>query len=397
VTPTTRTGLAGRITAVDQAVLDRTGLRLLHVGLITAVWLVIAFGRVVFHHFGTPFGNPFVPDGQFYTFMALDWSGLTDAEAAERVTAFYRPQYDGIGTTRFFVEQSHQIWLLVKPRVVYPLLSVPFVAAFGINGMLVVPWLASLFTLLVVAVLAARFTGRAAALAVVALLLAGRFLPWWFTANLTDTVVMGVTAAVLLLLLWNPQARWSWRRLALLAALVLIGCFVRQSGPVWVAAVGGGYLWALLRTRRLDNTWLAPAAVTTVVAAAATVFIMRWAPFPLSAQMTTASGHSTFGDAVLNYPGTYWRVLSTEFFVAPLREDPGLFLLVVLAVVGAIAGRRSPWAVVLLTMVAGTVAVAALNGSVTNFRYLLPVVPVLAIAAAAGMHRIATVGRRAPT
>ena len=384
---------------VDAVLVARTGLRLVDVAAIAAAWLTFALARFLTHPMGDPSGNPFVPDGAFYTFMALDWSGHSASEAARITSDFYRARYPTAGEPEFFVEQTKQTWLLVKPRLVYPALSVPFVAVFGIKGMLVVPWLASLFTVLVVAVIAARLVGRGPALAVVALLLVGRYLPWWFTANHTDPVVMAVSAAVVLVLLGGAGETWSPRRLALLAGLVLLGCFVRQTGPIWVAMVAGGYAWRTLQTRRLRNTWLAPAAVTAVVAGAATVFTLWWVGSPLTSQVATASAsyEATPREALLGFPGTYWRVLTTEFLLRPVSSDAALFLLIVLGVVGAVVGRRSLLTALLIATVAGTVAVASVNGSITNFRYMLPVVPLLGVAAAVGARWIAgaSPGRRA--
>ena len=86
------------------------------------------------------------PDGASYTFRTLSFLYENPSEAANRVSEWYVLngfKHNIIAPFTLLPENS-PVWHLVAPRILYPLLSLPFVAALGIPGMLVVPALSML-------------------------------------------------------------------------------------------------------------------------------------------------------------------------------------------------------------------------------------------------------------
>lgn len=90
--------------------------------------------------YGFDFGL-FHPDGTLYTFRTLTFMGYSQHEAGNLIAEWYQNHASKMthfsGSNLYF--ENNPNWVFYKSRVLYPILSVPFVFLFGINGMLVIP------------------------------------------------------------------------------------------------------------------------------------------------------------------------------------------------------------------------------------------------------------------
>src|SRR5690606_21025428 len=93
---------------------------------------------------------------------------------------------------------------LVQPRVVYPLLSVPFARLFGIDGMAVVPVLAMAPLVVLLSWMLRRRYGAVAAIAVPVLVVTSERLMFYGTAMLTESLT-AVWCAALVAVAWRYQ------------------------------------------------------------------------------------------------------------------------------------------------------------------------------------------------
>jgi hypothetical protein len=116
------------------------------------VWALTLAAKLLYNGliFGFDYGL-FHPDGALYSFRALLWSGHSENEAGRLVGEWYRSnsfnaQYQG---PELYYKNNAFLWDQYSGRILYPLLSVPFVKLFGVGGMLVVPAATMLFVLLV--------------------------------------------------------------------------------------------------------------------------------------------------------------------------------------------------------------------------------------------------------
>ena len=343
---------------------------------IVAIWAVVVVTQT----------DNYRADGLYYTDMALRFAGTPVEEAADLTRQWYATLGTAVPSSYLDPSLNHD-WLLVEPRFVYPLLSAPFVRLLGIPGMLVVPALSLLITSVAVGLAAVRSSGQTAAFSVVMLLLASTFIAGWSTDDITDGVAMGEAAIILAILVINPRPLGA-RMLICLGLLVGLLCFTRQTGPIAIGIVLVPWLWEVARTRSVRNAWSRIFVVTTAVATACTAFtLVRW-PFPLAEEMTRATRHASLEQALVNYPGTIARMIVSDLNAVATRDHP-LLVLVGLAIVGMVLAWRSEAAAMAIGATLAAIAVAGLNGAaLTDFRYLMPAVPYLALAAAVGLRRL---------
>ena len=202
--------------------------------LLVMSWALAVWARILWN--GDVYGldyRLFHPDGACYGAMAFDFAGQGMGGRAE-VAAAYADQGTPRGALGPDMADPATCSNGVRPRVLYPLLSVPFVNLLGYYGLLVVPALSWLAAALIPAVLLLR-RGLTLAPAIAGLLvIASTSVGRWSVANLVDALLMGIMALSLLVL---PifERKTQWWRLGLFALLVLLGSLTRQSWPTWIA------------------------------------------------------------------------------------------------------------------------------------------------------------------
>ncbi|WP_213450196.1 hypothetical protein [Rhizomonospora bruguierae] len=324
------------------------------------------------------------PDARYYLAWAYRYGGLSEREAGRRT-------YEFLDTFEWFRDfcgpgcrpDDTYAWLfhgwtggLVAPRVLYPLLSAPFVRAVGPQGMLVVPILAYAVCLVLVMVLAARLAGpRWSVLAGLATVLPAEMSRWSNYAY-TEALTMALcVACVVVLPLGRHARRWDP---ALFGVLLLAFAFTRQFHPVVVAGVGAAWLGAAVTARRLRNPWLPFLAVGVAVLVVANVVQGLIAPaYSIVDSFVRHSGAGSVAGIPGALPRVAWRLIRAEAWDA--LDDPSICLVGLLVVAGALRRYRSPVTWLVTGALGGTFALHVLNTEPSHLRYYAVVFPLLAV------------------
>lgn len=208
---------------------------------ILILWLISMTTKFKYNGliYGLDFGL-FHPDGQLYTFKTLTLLGKSELEAGTLVSDWYSTHAFKL---RFFEPSSlyfdiHPLWQLYKPRVLYPILSVPFVAIFGIPGMLVVPALSMLVLLVSVFLIGIKVGNEKLAFVLVLMISISPVVNRWMFANITDGLLTAITCCFLVSLLYIKKANLF---LFVGSVLILLGSLTRTSVLQWLAICVGIY------------------------------------------------------------------------------------------------------------------------------------------------------------
>lgn len=202
---------------------------------ITIVWLISTATKIKYNGliYGLDFGL-YHPDGKLYTFRTLNLLGRSEIEAGNLVSSWYAEHAFKL---KYFEPSSlffdvHPLWQLYKPRVLYPILSVPFVALFGIPGMLVIPALSMLIVLMSVMLMGFKLKNENLAFLVTLLFSISPVVSRWMFANITDGLLTAITCIFVVGFLYVKK---SSTFLAVGVVLVVLGSLTRVSVLQWLA------------------------------------------------------------------------------------------------------------------------------------------------------------------
>jgi hypothetical protein len=401
---------------------------------LVALWAIAVAGRILWQ--GDVYGLNYRTlhgDGACYSVMAFDFAGDPVGGRRQIVDAYAAADIPIIDLNSDAPCLNYRL----QSRVLYPLLSIPFVKVLGLNGMLVVPALSWLAAVVVPAILLMRRGYFLGALAAGSLAIVSTSVARWSVADITDALLMGLAALMLLVLplTGKPIGRW---RLAGFGLLIVMAALTRQSWPFWIALVVTPWI-ACGFIRRKDparprnawrNEWLPVVLVgvpVTLVSYLGVSLVLGEqngpyvlntvkgaivaAPIPVTAEtVTTTPGPA---ETVTTTPGPAETVTTTpgpaettstvpvpaETVKPPLLEtlkfavsmmqavlvveagqllvlDRGLVLLLVLALLSSWLSRRWSASYAFLGVLFSTVFLGAVNSTVgVNFRFQLPVVP----------------------
>jgi hypothetical protein len=392
-----------------------TSKAVLVVSLLVIFWAIAVASRLLWNGdvYGLDFRN-YHPDGVCYSQFAFDFAGESERGLKEIFETYQR-----IGSSSGGLPSSTDAAALsctgigLEARVLYPLLSVPFVKILGLPGMLVIPALSWLLTILVPVGLLVRrgqYLGPAIA---GGLAIASVTLSRWGVANIVDPLLMALVASTLLFLpIFRPPRRWDFLGLALLA---VAGALTRQSFPIWIAiALGPWIAWLLMRrnssgiSARGNNPWTWPLLVLTGVSLASwriiessfgaqnsSFVINDWlgkvtgsAIIASETSSNTVNFPNQLREATLHSLSSAYEVLYTEFgqlFVL----DRALVILLALAIFGAWHFRARDFAYMFPAMFLVTLALGAVNSTVgVNFRFQLSTIPFAILMAALAINRL---------
>lgn len=336
------------------------------------------------------------PDSRFYLAWAYRIGGLSEVEAGERTYNFLNG-FDWFADFCWYACDTSEpgitySWLyrgeeggLFRQRLVYPLLSAPFVRLFGPTGMLVVPALAYTAYLIMVVVLANRLIGPRwaipAGLAAILPITVGRLGLYAYTETLATALLL---ACVLLLPLGanGDESRPSRRRLIAFGVLLVIFAFTRQFHHALVLGVLVAWLGVTLQRRTLRTAWTPFALVSLVVALLVGVVQAVMSPgYSLLTPFLKISGAGTVSGIPGVLPEVIWRIVSGEIQVA--GQDFALVLVAVLGTAGIIMARRTPFAWLTVGILVGTFALQLITALPSQNRYWALSVPLLAVHATA--------------
>jgi hypothetical protein len=208
---------------------------------IIILWLISTAIKIKYNGliYGLDFGL-YHPDGQLYTFRTLTMLGKNELEAGRLVSNWYS---ENAFKLKYFEPSSlffdvHPLWQLYKPRVLYPILSVPFVAFFGIPGMLVIPALSMLIVLVSVILMGFKLKNENLAFVIALLLSFSPVVSRWMYANITDGLLTAITCIFMVSFLYVKK---DSSFLALGILLVILGSLTRVSVLQWLAICIGIY------------------------------------------------------------------------------------------------------------------------------------------------------------
>jgi hypothetical protein len=322
---------------------------------ITATLSRLLFNGMTFHFDY----HLYQPDGAVYTYMALKYAGFSHLEAAREVILWYASKAEpgsSLALEFFDPEANSGIWSLGSTRVVYPLLSAPFVLLFGIPGMLVIPVLSFLLLLLLICKVAVSANNLTVGFLILFLLTTSSTVSRWYIANITDGP-LATTIAFAVYLLYSSR---SLKSNVILCCLVILGSFIRFSTPFWYGLAT--ILWFTDRKKSV---------IVFFTSSIALVPILLAKPDPNSLVGGFGSG---LVEKLLYFPVSALRVAFIEFAQLGAIDRP-LLLLIITATFFSLRYYKDISSRFFIAVAMAGWFIGALNGVLgVNFRYQLPLV-----------------------
>jgi hypothetical protein len=333
----------------------------------TQVWALAAVTVALSVSVGTTYSQrtQFFPDSSYYAARALTIAGRSAADADRATVRFFREQGQPVPE-----EPLHQPnYRLYKPRILYPLLSAPFVPAFGLRGMRVVP-LASVAALaFLLWSYARRRVSPWAAAAVAIAVINSRAFAVYGLAALTDSLAL--LLIVLAVREWPVRGRSSaWR----VAAFTLAAGLTRDAPLYLLSASAAGALWARMHGdagSRAD--WRRTLGAVAPAAIAGLAFIALVGRTGVFRQLHYLSGRADLGGAFEALPQLLGHALAGT--ASALVRDWPLLLVFVVALGSAVRNHESEEAWLGAGALAAAAVLLVLNPTSTKFRLQLPLVP----------------------
>ncbi len=329
------------------------------------------------------------PDSQYYTGMALRFSGMSAADAYAQVVersaqhGWHAPTIDTIFG-----------WGLVQPRVVYPGLSAPFVKAFGVDGMVIVPVIAmAVFVGLTFFVLRTRYR-TLAVIAPVLLVVVSPQLIFFGTAMLTESLT-ALWCAAILFSVWRYHEVADRRWLIAAGAFTIVMAFTRQAALIPAGAMAMAWLGAVV-VRRPARQWGWSALVVGASAVASQIAqSVLWPSFSQVSQFITTTGADDLPGALRATPTVALRILRSDF-ANFAKGDLALLALIAIAIIGVVVLWRRAESHLLVGAFVTTAAYNITNGTPTTFRYAMPGLIFYVVVVAALVAHAAQLARRSP-
>jgi hypothetical protein len=342
----------------------------------------------------------FGPDTRFYLAWAYKFGGLSEMDAGKRTYDFlngfgwFQPYcYGGCDTSDPTITYS---WLyrgseggLFAQRILYPLLSAPFVRLFGPYGMLVVPAIAFTAAVVLTMVLASRFVGRQwVVLAGLGLLLPINVASYGLYAY-TEALAMALLVACVLALPVGRATQPTRRHWIAYAVLLVLFAFTRQFHYVVVLGVVLVWLRASIRGRSLRNVWTPFALISVAVTVVVGVLQRLMSPgYALLRPFLQISGAGTVSRVPAVLPHVLSGIAKGEVLVG--GHDFGIVLVAVFGVIGIVVARRSELALLTVGVLVGTLALETVTALPSQNRYWVLSFPLLAVLGAGVVERVMT-------
>lgn len=332
---------------------------------VAAIWAVAVIGKLRFN--GLVYGFDYgllQPDGARYSFRTLQFMGTPRIDAALEVAEWYQSHSFKLRDLdfRILIDPESPGYALVKTRVIYPFLCVPFVLAFGLWGMLVVPILSLLVLLLVNQYLAEKNKAPYVGILVSVLLVSSPTVMRWMMVNTADPLLTGFFAIVVLILV----ALEKRSRLGMLPGVLFVGViitsFTRFCLPIWLAV---GLYFFVVKKMRLALLITITAFLASLPALLTSAEHARDVSVKDSSMLTQA----------VYFPLIAFKVLFVEF-AQLLVLDKILLFLIGLSAALALTHLRKPTTFLFVFVFFAVWLIGSINGTLgVNFRYQLPLLP----------------------
>ena len=339
--------------------------------LVLAVFARLRFNGLIYNF---DFGLYF-PDGAHYTYRALTFIGYAPQQAAELTSNWYTihgVKQNSINPS-YLIPETNPVWHLVAPRFIYPLLSAPFVYAFGISGMLVVPVISLIVIVFILVYFSEKWGKGNLGLLVIALLLSSSTVLRWMISNCTDSLLAAFFGLVFILLI---KSETSSRIYPAITFLILLTTFTRFSLPVWLAI--SIFIWFILKNKALSIATLILSSISSI---------------PLLYLQFTSSQSGESSSSIFQLPYGYAKVAIVEIGQLLILDRP-LAVLILVAIFLACKNFKEPTSILFFAFVFGVWTIGAMNPVAgVNFRYQLPLIVPLALVVISNLKEIS----RAPS
>lgn len=330
--------------------------------LLLIIWVLALGGRFWANgiSFGLDYGI-FQPDGAHYAYRALTFLGQSPDQAALQVVDWYKDFgfKHNIFTPFDLKPENTATWAIVSPRILYPLLSIPFVALIGINGMLVIPGLALLIAIWTSFLIGQKLVSTSFGLFLAFAISISPTILRWVPANLTDGLLLAIFSITAVVLVKSRDDRKTFFVTLILVAL---SSLTRFCFPIWAAIA---FVMMFNRQRRLG-------------VAVFSFALLAFMPSLLSAPDSALLPNSEKTGLLSTISGLSLSFVKVGFIeIAQLAVlDRGLLLILILSTFFSIFRLRELASKYFLGVLLAVWFIGAINGTLgVNFRYQLPVMP----------------------
>jgi len=337
---------------------------LLLIGVIV-FWIIALVSKLKFNGlvYGLDFGL-FHPDGQLYSFRALTMAGNSEAVSGSIVSDWYRDHAYKLNVIdpKSLYFDTHPLWELYKSRILYPILSVPFVVLLGMSGMLVIPALSMLTLMISIQVIGFKLNNRYLAFVISVIISVSPVASRWMFANITDGLLTALTSLFVVGFLYINNRNIF---LFISGAIVILASYTRISVVQWLAVC-----FALYLINRKRNAIL--------LGFVAVLFFIPSALRNLQTGILPNEESSSLIERPIQLVMSMARVGFYEIGQLVVL-DRLLFLLLALATVVSIFSLHRASSKFFLLGLAALWVTGAVNGTIgVNFRYQLPLLPFMA-------------------
>ena len=329
------------------------------------IWLATFAIKIKFNGliYGLDFGL-LHPDGSLYAFRALSFLGYSQEHAALEVSSWYSQyaqKFNSFEPESLYF-QNNPNWTIFQFRILYPILSIPFVKILGLNGMLVIP----AFSLLAVMVTIVRvgFEMHKVRLAffIAVFLSFSLTVQRWMFADITDGLLVAIMCIYLLMLVMEAQGK-NWYFVT--SILIIASGLTRFSLLLWLSL---SFLLFIEKKRR-ESFFIGLLALVMFVP----TFFVKFD----GAILATSPNQSILGKLIY-FPFSMGKIAFFELGQLAVL-DRYLLLFLCIGIYLSIRNIRDRSSKYFIAVLLSLWATGALNGVVgVNFRYQLPILPFLA-------------------
>ena len=330
-------------------------------GLLFIVWVIAVASRFIANGMSFSFDyNIFQPDGVLYALRTYMFLGEDQFASAKLIESWY---FTHASSGKHFdpesiLPQNSPVWGLVAPRVLYPLLSTPFVSLFGIVGLLVIPSLSLLLLVFCIYFIAKKYSQPNFGLVLGLAILMSPTVLRWMIANITDSLFVGLFAVVCLIF---ESKRNNFQSIFIIGFLIILTSLTRFATPIWLALA----LVDFVKGKRVRSLFI---SVTSLIATIPTYLTQP------SNSVLPREGELTTIEKLLALPESFGKIFFFE--VAQLAVlDRLLLIILTLALILSVKSVRNETSLRFLAVLLSVWAIGAINGSIgVNFRYQLPII-----------------------
>lgn len=302
--------------------------------------------------YGLDFGL-FHPDGVHYASKALQLAGVDQVTLAQEVSKWYSIKSEKIGNiTPQSVIDLQQFY--PRGRLLYPLLSAPFVYLFGISGMLVIPIISFMLLLANIFFMGVKYQRiEIATFLIVILSISPTFLRWMIN-DCSDALFVVLLSFIPIVLKLDGR----WKPFVFTSLVIILASMTRFSLPIFLSIA----VVLLIQKQRFNS--LAVASISVISNLPALTETNR---FFLGA---TDAG---FWEKIVQLPVSAAKVGFFELAQLAVLDRLLLYFLI-FSVVLSILNLKKASSQYFIAIILSVWALGAINGTLgVNFRFQIPV------------------------